>query len=741
MSGRRLLDAAALLKASRGVVAKHLTLRQQQLESYNKTSSVSKAVKSQTDRVTLTVKAASVLAERFNGPGPAYTSQASQSEWVARSVRNGDGESLSRDKENLRAFDNGERLGKGAAAEQPPSHDAKVGQETAQSHSKTEDGSTSTTSEVFNKANLNRNVGERDGEVNKGAESEQEELPEAAYAGIFQSPKVSRMLRGQYVRPDPMQEMELPGTKEMVLPNTKAAEATDTVHSSVRGSQQSAQQSSGLFVDPEPTSIDTKSNEDVEDIAADIAKDAESSGPGSTVSQANPVDIASTSPYEMRQSKVPSSRFGRLWQYGGLATSMAFGAVGESFRRATGSTQEAGGSLMLSEANMERLVSKLSKMRGAALKLGQMMSFQDSKMLPKPIHDVLQRVQDSADYMPPSQRDRVLSSNLGPEWRSLFSHFDENPIAAASIGQVHRATLASSSQLVAVKIQYPGVASSIDSDLSNLAILLTASRLLPKGLYLDKTIANARVELAWECDYVREAEMGTRFRNLLADDSATYHVPAVIKEASGQQVLTAEFVDGTGVTKGPHFTQDQRDWIGTNILRLCLREITEFKFMQTDPNWTNFLFNDKAHRLELLDFGASRDFPDKFILPYIRTLLAASRGDRNQVRDLSVELGYLTGHESQAMVNAHVSSVLTLAEPFAETAPELYDFRDQTITDRVRGFIPVMLRERLVPPPEETYSIHRKLSGAFLLCAKLGSRVRCREMFEESMQKAGISLS
>ena len=457
----------------------------------------------------------------------------------------------------------------------------------------------------------------------------------------------------------------------------------------------------------------------------------------------------------MRESRVPSSRLGRLWQYGGLATSMAFGAVGESFRRATG-REGAGGSLMLSAGNMERLVAKLSRMRGAALKLGQMMSFQgscrlsdllhimltlvsDSKMLPAPIQEVLQRVQDNADHMPLSQRNKVLASNLGPDWRKLFESFDDMPMAAASIGQVHGAVLKSTGQRVAVKVQYPGVSNSIDSDLNNLSILLTASRLLPKGLYLDKTIANARTELAWECNYIREAECGKRFKELLKDEQNIFLVPAIIDEASGAQVLTMELMEGVGVTKVQNFTQEQKDWIGTQILRLCLREMTEFKFMQTDPNWTNFLYNSKTQKLELLDFGASREYPDKFIDPYLRILFAASRNDRESCRDLSIQLGYLTGHESQAMLNAHITSVLTLAEPFRDSSPEVYDFQDQTITDRVKSLIPVMVRERLAPPPAETYSLHRKLSGAFLLCARLGSRVPCKELFARAMEKAGIS--
>ncbi|KAF8153928.1 ABC1-domain-containing protein [Crassisporium funariophilum] len=449
----------------------------------------------------------------------------------------------------------------------------------------------------------------------------------------------------------------------------------------------------------------------------------------------------------LQPSKVPSSRIGRLFHYGGLAASLGYGAASEILRRTGGGSEGQTSPVMLTEANVKRLVSKLSQMRGAALKLGQFMSIQDTHVLPPEIDKIFRRVQDSAHYMPDWQMEQVMTNSLGPSWSDLFTTFDRIPFAAASIGQVHTATLAPGisptgrEEPVAVKVQFPNIANSIDSDLGYIKLLLTAGKLLPKGLFLDKTVQVMKDELADECDYVREASFLKAFRSpeFLGNDPR-YKVPWVW-EGSTSTVLVMEKVNGVSVGEADasNLSKRDRDDISAWIIELCLKELFEFRTMQTDPNWTNFLWNAETRQIELVDFGATRAYSKEFMDSWLSLLQAAASGDRDACVDWSLKLGYLTGEETKIMLDAHVNSMTLLAIPFKSETPQPFSFGQGSqwaeITAEIRAQIPVMLQNRLTPPPRETYSLNRKLSGSFLLASRLGASIDTKAIWDKVVGK------
>ena len=429
-----------------------------------------------------------------------------------------------------------------------------------------------------------------------------------------------------------------------------------------------------------------------------------------------------------RERPVPATRVSRLANYGGLAASLGIGALAEVARRQLGFDKDIHeGSPFLTEANATKIVNTLCKVRGAALKLGQMLSIQDNTMISPTLQRIFERVRDGADFMPSWQLEKVLNTELGARWKTELVDFDTKPFAAASIGQVHQGTLKNGKK-VAIKIQYPGVDTSINSDIDNIVTLLKLGNVLPPGLHMEQFIEVSRRELAWEVDYIREANCAKRFRELLKHDESFY-VPEVIDNLSTKRVLTTELVYGSSLDKNNDWDKSITNKICFDILRLCLRELFEFHFMQTDPNWSNFLYNPESKQICLLDFGASREYPKKFVDIYIKIIHAASVGDRNTVVECSKLLGFLSGYESKVMITAHADAVMILGEPFSSS--EEFDFATQDTTSRIQSLIPIMLRHRLSPPPEESYSLHRKMSGAFLLCSRLGAIIPCKPLFDD----------
>jgi predicted unusual protein kinase regulating ubiquinone biosynthesis (AarF/ABC1/UbiB family) len=379
----------------------------------------------------------------------------------------------------------------------------------------------------------------------------------------------------------------------------------------------------------------------------------------------------------------------------------------------------------------------LSTLRGAAMKLGQMLSLQGEDLLPPEFVEILSAVRNQAHFMPEAQVRAVLVGELGPGWQSKFSEFDFEPLAAASIGQVHAARGLDGSEL-ALKVQYPGVDRSIGSDVDNLATLLRMTRLLPSELELDPLLAEVKKELQREADYRREADNTDRYRELCRDEPGVI-VPKVHRSVSSRRVLATDRIFALPIEdlRSPEHSQERRDRAGERLLRLVLRELFEFRFMQTDPNFANYLFDPGRERIALLDFGAARRFTRKFTEAYRRMLVAAVENEREELFRVSRELGFLEGDESPATRDMYVQLVTLLTEPLRAERP--YDFPSSDLARRAReASLEALAHHRLPNPPSDTLFLHRKLGGSFLLAAHIGSVVDARALYRQHVLRRAV---
>jgi predicted unusual protein kinase regulating ubiquinone biosynthesis (AarF/ABC1/UbiB family) len=429
---------------------------------------------------------------------------------------------------------------------------------------------------------------------------------------------------------------------------------------------------------------------------------------------------------KQRTTRVPEGRGERIGRLAGLLAAIAGESALEALRRVAGAG-ERDSSILLTSASARRVADTLADLRGAAMKLGQLLSLQGDDLLSPALRETLSSLQSHAHFMPEAQVRQVLAHELGREWKG---DFDFEPLAAASIGQVHAATSRDGRDL-ALKLQYPGVERSIDGDVDNLALLLRALRLVPAGLDLDSVVPELKEELRREADYAREARSQEQYRALVGDDPGVL-VPRVHADLSTRRVLASDRVRALPIEdlRSPSHPQRLRDEIGAKLLRLVFRELFEFRFVQTDPNFGNYLYEPKHERVALLDFGSVRSFSRHFTDHYRDLIAATVAGECADVEERGRQLGFLRGDEDEEALNAFANLSLRVAEPLAHAGP--YDFGAAHLAREVRELgVEAYTRRGLHAPPTELIFLHRKLAGTYLLLAHIGARVDCRRMFEE----------
>ena len=432
--------------------------------------------------------------------------------------------------------------------------------------------------------------------------------------------------------------------------------------------------------------------------------------------------------FDTRSRAVPTGRATRAARMGGLAGGLLTSAAAAGARQLFQGRRPTPRDMFLTPSNAQRLTRELSQMRGAAMKMGQLLSLEAGDLLTPELAAILRPLQAQAHFMPPAQLKQVLTKAWGADFTKRFKKFDVRPIAAASIGQVHRAQTHDGRDL-AIKVQYPGIRDSIDSDLSNLASLMRLSGMMPKGLDLKPLLEDARAQLHEEADYEQEARSLRRFGDLLKDDP-DFIVPAVHDDLSTRDILEMEFIPSDPIETLENADQSTRNRMAERLIALMMREVFDFHLVQSDPNFANFRWQPETGKLVLLDFGATRRLSPDLVARSRAILRPSLQNDLPGIGTALRDLGLL----ADALPDKTRAEILSMVE--MANAPMLhpdgFDFGDTSLVSDLRDRGMALGRDRSIQhiPPTEVLYLQRKAAGLFLLATRLRAQVTLRDLFD-----------
>lgn len=396
-------------------------------------------------------------------------------------------------------------------------------------------------------------------------------------------------------------------------------------------------------------------------------------------------------------------------------------------------------SSLLSFSQVQTLVQELAHLKGAAMKLGQMLALEARDYFPEEICQILDQLQANASFLDHSVIDSILKADLGSRFKDL-KQISTTPIAAASIGQVHTAYFHQGPQ-VAIKVQYPGIRESIHSDVKVLGSLMKAvAVMMRKQVNLDELIEEFSEIFIQEADYQQEAQLTQAYQQM-AQGLPQLTIPTVYKEYCSSRVLTLSYEPGLRLYDWMNRGQpsmEMREFYGKLILDLYTREFCDWGLVQTDPNLGNFHFRPEQKSLVLLDFGATKSYDMTFRKKYSELVVASLNGDRKKVLQIGEEMQLISPREGKEARSLFEQLLFESMRPITLTE---YDFGESDYPERMRSVSRQFVQAlKYSPPPRQLIFLHRKLSGIFYILRGLKVKLPLRiytEKFEALAQSAG----
>lgn len=435
-------------------------------------------------------------------------------------------------------------------------------------------------------------------------------------------------------------------------------------------------------------------------------------------------------PAKKKSPGLTQGRTKRALQVGSLTTSVGSRYLWHVLKRPFQSSGKKEQELLdLHLQNAMRIVESSRELRGAFMKLVQMLSMRGD-LLPSEVLHILSVVQSS---VPPMEYDLIrtqVKSELGKYPEQLFKYFDPQAFAAASLGQVHRATLRSGEEVV-VKIQYPDVDKTVEQDLKNIKALLHIFTLITRDVLRQKFDASEIYQemeerLKEELDYVHEANNIALFQRLFADDGELV-IPRVFPDVSSRRVLTMEFIDGYKLQEilVPGVEQELKDWVAVKYFKITWRQIFEFGVLHTDPHPGNYLVTYHP-QLAMLDFGSVRVFPEEIRTGYLRLAKAILERDEKTMADCFVLLGYRDPGDDPAPL---VRVMYIIFEPVLED--RVYDPRDFDSVGKTMEVTAIGLENRIFNAPGHRLFLVRALLGLDSYVHQFGTVTNWHRLFRE----------